>query len=279
MDYFELMQNRLDGKEEGVPGWLGAKRATRPFAENIGVMTPKLYFEATATELPSKTFPHEFVIKPSFASTSIGVKLMKKLAPGRYEDLLTGHEISILELQAECRKISEKYFEDPEKGTFYVEQLLRDSVGKFPPRDIRVYAFQGEIGFILAEDHISGVAQASFYDADFEPLDDVSERFGVAPEIEHLESIVQEPAPANKLEVLAVAKRISIAVPASFCRIDLYNTSQGVFLGELTFYPGTFLYRNRKIMKQNEAERLGEIWERARTRLVGSKLQTAPKAP
>lgn len=277
MDYFELMQNRLDGKEEGVPGWLGAKGATRPFANNIGVKTPKLYFEATAAELPAKSFPGEFVIKPSFASTSIGVKLLKKLAPGHYEDLLSGREISVSELQAECRKISQSYYEEPDRGTFYVEQLLRGPNGNFPPRDIRVYAFQGKIGFILAEDHIDGPARASFYNEDFELLADVEERFGVAPEVEQLEKIVQEPAPENKSGILEVAKRISVAVPTAFCRIDLYDTADGVFLGELTFYPGTFLYRNRKIMKQTEADRLGMMWEDAQARLEGSKLQPAPK--
>lgn len=278
MDYFELMQNRLDGKEEGVPGWMGAKGATRPFADNIGVKTPTLFFEATASEFPSKTFPNEFVLKPSFASTSIGVKLMKKLAPGQYQDLLTGDGVTVAELQDECGKISHSYYDDPNKGTFYVEELLRDHDDNFPPRDIRVYAFQGEIGFILAEEHIDGPARASFYDENFELFEDIGERFEIASGVEHLEQIVQEPAPVNKQDVLSVAKRVSVAVPTAFCRIDLYDTPKGVYLGELTFYPGTFLYRNRKIMLQNEAERLGKLWEEAVSRLNGTKLLPAPKA-
>ncbi|GAV96151.1 hypothetical protein CS176_0381 [Corynebacterium glutamicum] len=278
MDYFERMERRLAGKEEGVPGWMGAKSATRPFADTVGVKAPKLFFEATASELPSKTFPNEFVLKPAFASTSIGVRLLKKLSPGRYCDLSNGEEITILELKSECQKISHSYYDDPEKGTFYVEQLLKDSDGNAPPRDIRVYAFQGKIGFILAEDHISGPAQASFYDENFDLISDVEERFGVAENMEELEKIVQAPAPSNKEAILSVAKRISIAVPTAFCRIDLYDAIDGVFLGELTFYPGTFLYKNRKIMKQKEADRLGDLWEEASSKLLGSKLQHATRA-
>lgn len=83
-----------------------------------------------------------------------------------------------------------------------------------------------------------------------------------------------EPAvtPANAGEILNVARRVSAAVPSAFVRVDLYDTPKGVYLGELTFYPGTFYYKNRKLMHPMEAERLGRMWDSAAERLAGSSL-------
>ena len=51
----------------------------------------------------------------------------------------------------------------------------------------------------------------------------------------------------------------------------------GPVLGEITFYPGTFFYKNRKVMAPEEAARLGKMWDAAEKRLAGSLLAPAPK--
>lgn len=278
LDYLELLKNRIEGKEVGVPDWMGDKKAIRPFARMIGVRTPKLFFEATLDELPRMTFPKEFVIKPTFASTSIGVKLLKTTRPGEFQHLVSGEEIDLEEICDEFEGISERFLGEKRKGTYVVEELLRDRSGNFPPRDIRIYAFQGDIGLIIGEDHFGGTARASYYDDNFELITNVHERYGIDPKVEHLEEIAQEPAPENAERILAVARRISVSIPTEFCRIDLYDTADGVVLGELTFYPGTFYYRNRKLMSEVESQRLGKIWQNSRSKLLGSDLLPAHPA-
>ena len=163
-------------------------------------------------------------------------------------------------------------------GEFLVEELLSDRRGVTPPADVRCYMFQGECGFILVEDHIAGPAAASYFNGDFSPMTDVHDRFGVHPGVTHLEAIVDEAEPPEGAEaLLAVARRVSTAVPSAFCRVDLYDTPAGPVLGEITFYPGTFFYKNRKLMAPEEAARLGKMWEAAEKRLAGSLLNDAPK--
>lgn len=278
LDYLELLKNRIEGKELGVPDWMGEKRSIRPFARMIGVRTPKLFFEASLDDLPRMAFPDEFVIKPTFASTSIGVKLLKKTGTGKFQHLVSGEKVDIEEICNEFEAISERFLGEKRKGSYVVEQLLRDRSGNFPPRDIRLYAFQGEIGLIIAEDHFNGPARASYYDENFNLLEDVHELYGIDPKVEHLEKIVQEPAPENAERILAVARRISVSLPTEFCRIDLYDTAEGVVLGELTFYPGTFYYRNRKLMSEIESQRLGRIWQNSKAKLSGSDLLPAHPA-
>lgn len=272
MDYFERMARRLANSEPYVPGRLGSKKLVRSFADLIGVNTPDIYFTGTLTDIPWDTLPAEFVLKPAFASTSIGVMLLRGTEGGKYEDLLKGDIYTRPDLLRLCGEISKKYFDDPIKGEYILEELLRDAEGNTPPQDIRFYAFQGEIGMILKEDHMtSKTAQAMYFDGDFLPFSDVHSRYGVSPGVTHLEAIVDAKTPENWRALLAVAKRISVAVPTAFCRIDLYDTPKGVQLGEITFYPGTFYYKNRKLMSQGEADRLGRLWENAARRLAGTK--------
>lgn len=272
MDYFEHLQRRLDGKEEYVPARLGDKHLIRRFADLIGVRTTEIYFRGKASELMKFNFPHEFVLKPAFASTSIGVMLLSRSNEDNFLDLLTHEEYSLQDIVEKCENISKRYFEGRgEVGTFLVEELLRDADGSTPPQDIRFYTFQGEIGMILKEDHMTGsAAKAMYFDGNFLPFSDVTLRYSVAEKAKHLEEIIEARTPANWRELLSVAKRISVAVPSAFVRVDLYDTPGRVTLGEVTFFPGTFYYRDRKIMSASEAERLGRMWDEAATRLSGS---------
>lgn len=106
-----------------------------------------------------------------------------------------------------------------------------------------------------------------YLDGDFEPFEDRESRYGIAKVADKLEQIHPSVRPAEARELLITAQRVSLAIPCSFSRVDFYNTSKGVYLGEITFFPGTFSYKDRKIMHDVEANRLGRLWARAEERL------------
>ncbi|WP_047688007.1 ATP-grasp fold amidoligase family protein [Kocuria sp. ZOR0020] len=270
MNYFERIARRLAVQEDFVPASLGAKGAAQNFARQIGVRTPEVYYSGTLQSLPSE-LPSEFVFKPAFASTSIGVLLLHSLGDDRFTNLTTNEVITLNEIKERAADVAERFLgARAESGIFILEELLRSPDGSTPPKDVRFYAFQGEIGLILMESHIAGPARAMYFDGDFAPLKDVKEKYGVASGAKDLESIEDAIRPMHWKELLAVAKRLSVAIPSAFCRIDLYDTQNGVTLGELTFTPGTFYYKNRKLMSDAEAERLGALWGSAEDRLLGS---------
>ncbi|NMR20530.1 hypothetical protein HIR71_09930 [Cellulomonas fimi] len=271
------MRRRLAGQEPFTPARIGDKKKLRQFAGFVGVRVPETFYVGPIADLLERDLPEEFALKPDFASTSIGVLLLKRASAGSFINLLDGQEISGEEVLSRCGAISERYYGDAARGHFIAEELLRDHEGRTPPQDIRFYTFQGEIGMILKEEHLAGPASAMYFDGEFLPFPDVTGRYGVAKSAEHLEAIVPATTPENWRELLAVAKRVSTAVASSFCRVDLYDTPAGIYLGEITFFPGTFYYRDRKLMSQAEAERLGRMWDAAAERLRGSKDQ--PSAP
>lgn len=251
---------------------LAGKEGGKEFARRIGVRVPETYFRGPLGQIPEE-LPSAFVFKPAFASTSIGVRLLETAEDGALKDIVSGETLSREELVAQAREIAERY--DPERidsAVFILEEILVGADGSRPPKDIRFYGFQGEIGLILMESHLDSPARAMYFDGGFRPFENLHEKYGVADGARSLEVIEDAVIPENWEELLMVAKRISVALPTAFCRIDLYDASVGVCLGELTYTPGTFYYENRKIMSDSESERLGRLWEDAERRLGGSQV-------
>ena len=63
-------------------------------------------------------------------------------------------------------------------------------------------------------------------------------------------------------ELLEAGRVLAKAVPLPFVRVDLYATTAGVVVGELTLGPGGDQY-----LRAEEDVRLGRMWERAQVRL------------
>lgn len=269
MNYLEHMKQRLAGEELSVPSSYGDKRKVRQVASMLGIRTTEIYFDGKLSDLDWSKLPEEFVLKPSFASTSIGVYLLQRQADGAYLNLLTGAVANTEDIESHLKSISERFLKDEDKGTYLVEELLRDEDGNTPPKDVRLYSFFGKVGMVIMEDHLkNSYAEAMYFDGDFEPFVDIESRYGVASKALHLERISKAVRPPNARTLICAAERISASVPTAFCRVDLYNTPKGVYLGEITFFPGTFYYQDRKIMHDIESERLGRIWDDAADRLV-----------
>ncbi|EJC61308.1 hypothetical protein QWA_15712 [Alcaligenes faecalis subsp. faecalis NCIB 8687] len=266
------MERRLAGAEKNVPARLGGKRVIREFCDLIGINTPSVLQVDILEKLDQKKLPEYFVLKPSFASTSIGVYLLKK-SGNNFFDILKNKEYTWNEIKTKCNDVAKRYFgENNETAIFIIEELLIDGNGKAPPDDIRFYAFQGEIGLILKEDHMtSNRVESMYFDGNFLPFTDLENRYSIAETAKNSEIIIDAIVPENWQALLNVAKRISYSVPTAFARIDLYDTPKGIYLGEVTLTPGTFYYKNRKLMSKSEASRLGRLWLDAEKRMQGSK--------
>lgn len=104
----------------------------------------------------------------------------------------------------------------------------------------------------------------SYYDSEFRPLNDGLIHF--RNEIARLE---RSETPENWKQLLNVARRVSCIVPTPFARIDLFDSSRGPLLGEVTLTPGSFYYPNGHTLSDGENERLGRLWTEAKDRLYG----------
>lgn len=270
--YHDYMRRRIEGLEPyGVPGWVGRKQNLPPFFNKIGVKTPKRFYEGNLSGLANAELPAEFVLKPEFGSTSHGVFIVLGQEEDGYVVAGHGEHRSIDFILDSLSDIERKYGISPGKGFFIAEELMRDRDGIGPAPDIRAFMFQGRVGFfsIESKNRDTGVLTTALFDEDFEPIPVNSGRFWPY-EKSKLDNFVQRPAPTNALEIASVAKRVSVAVPTPFARVDLYNSHRGIMLGEVTLTPGSFYYGTRQVMSDQESERLGRLWEEAENRLLGS---------
>lgn len=270
--YHNYMKRRIEGKEPyGVPGWIGRKQNLPSFCNGLGILTPERLYQGPLEGLFDVELPSEFVVKPEFGSTSHGVFIVTASTPAGY--VILGHdEPKPLEFIVDSlREVEAKYGLSHGKGVFIVEELMRDRDGIGPAPDIRAFMFQGRAGFysIESKNRETRVLTTALFDENFEPIPVDSGRFW-AYENSNLDNFVQRPAPTNFQEIANVAKRVSVAVPTPFARVDLYNSHKGIMLGEVTLTPGSFYYGTRQVMSPEESLRLGGLWAEAEEKLRGS---------
>lgn len=93
--------------------------------------------------------------------------------------------------------------------------------------DYRFYCFSGEVVQIIVRKFYEDRMHEAAFAVDWQPLDAKTKWYPKLPEALS--------KPENFQEMLEVVAKIGSDIP--FARIDLYNTREGIFAGEVTLYP------------------------------------------
>jgi hypothetical protein len=206
-------------------------------------------------------------IKPSGGSTNRGVMLLvpdhsasSGSAPVWYDlvsrrmfhfEQIRGH----LESERVLHRLREPWIS---------EALLERPDGEvLPPDDIKVYAFRGEVAFQHVRTYHP--RRHRFFGPDWFPIvvrpDAKWNDVGISP-------------PERREEFIELARNISRVVPLPFIRVDLYDTSVGPVVGELTLLPG-----DSTTFSDEWDERLGVLYESAEAVLLREALDNARILP
>lgn len=127
------------------------------------------------------------------------------------------------------RDIYKKYREWAYKGgehRIIAEELLEPDDGGESPRDYKVWCFNGVPRIIL-------VVRRNVHNADM--MDTNWNRLPFWRKYPPSETV--PPRPQNLEEMISIAEKLSKGIP--FLRVDMYNERGKVYVGELTFYPGS----------------------------------------
>ena len=234
---------------------LETKLGQKKIADRAGVLSAGILqgpFE-TLSEFDLDALPHKFVVKPIIGSGSNGVFLLEKDG-SRLLNIANGesyaHDLTALHAAGLAKF---------EGCPLIVEELIE--LDDAPSVNWKVFTFFGEVGFLRQVnlnqdkhvykmwspqgDDLGKIDQHSFpYDATLPPPVD-------------LEAMVD------------TAKKISMHMMTPFARIDLYESEQGVHLGEVTLRPGS-LWKNKylHVFTPEWDRKLGEMWEDAEARLI-----------
>ena len=248
---FQHMRRHLDVDDDPAD-LFGRKLMGYSFAQSHGVRIPVLYgLWDEPEDIAWHELPDEAVVKPLSGHHSLGVFPMRRRS-GEWTIVTKTDPTSPAEVVDQLRRLTR---ERKISGPYFAEELYGGGEGNAIPTEIRVFTFYGEVGLVnirTSSDHgnIDGVAVSRFLEdgtpGPVHPLHDDS----ITP-------------PAIFDELVAVAKRLSLAIPRPFVRVDLYALDDAIGFGEFTRRPG-----GSQDLGTTTDRRLGELWEKAEARLV-----------
>jgi len=196
-----------------------------------------------------------FAIKPDSSHNAIGFRALVR-EDGGYRELRKGRRRS---LDGWRRELAREYRQLERPDAWVLEELLLPAGGAIAPvDDVKFFCFGGRVELIV---HLWRFPhrpwkQANWYHRDWTPVTEPVRRSKPDPHHDH-------PPPPSGDRLLEIAERAASRLCYPFIRIDLYDTSRGVVLGEFTPGPG-----GRYDLTPAWDDRFSQRWHEAAADLV-----------
>jgi hypothetical protein len=260
--YFAMLKAESRMRELGAPATSVIRHGkfyVYDVAQSHGIAIPEqLGRWSDPWDIPWDQLPDLVVVKSKRGSTSRGVLPLRRIDGGW--EILT-HDGTVHTGEDLSARLASRVEKGTISGPFGAEEFLdEDGTGSRPPMDVKVYAFYGEavMAALRRSDHHGNTSATRWRVVDRQGRE-VTTHFGghdIDPGIE---------TPERLEELFDVAERMTVAIRASFSRIDLYSVGDKVVFGEVTPRPGV---DQRYPMEPELDQRLGDAWERAKVRIA-----------
>lgn len=262
-NWHDFLSLRIEGLETDTPKFLEDKVVLYDFCLDKLIPTPKIYhiFESPEKIDLKKVIPNDFVIKPSFDSSSRGVMVLSR-EDDRFFNSLSGNYLKTKDIINYQKKY---FFENRNKGNkIIIQEKVYDFESNYKvPRDFKFYAFNGEIALILVIDRNYKPAISLWYDENFQPITDDRVKC-ISPYARTLTYYT----PPTEFKVLKdFAIKISKLIRSPFASIDIYHSTYGPMLGEVTLTPGGIYYGQHYILSDKQEFIMGKMWLKAKEEL------------
>jgi hypothetical protein len=201
-------------------------------------LVPLHHVVSRADALHFQTYPDIFVLKPSHGSGRV-LFVNKRQSP----------DYTAIRRQADQwlrDRFSHIYRGVPPR--IVVEQSLLDSEGQ-PPKDFKFFVFHGEPRLVQVDSDRYLNHRRSIYSPDWQKLS-ITYKFPPGPDV---------PRPKNLQTMLQLAG--ALGTGTDFIRVDMYNTEDKIFVGELTNCPSG---GKRPFNPAHMDSALGELWQQPR---------------
>lgn len=167
------------------------------------------------------------VIKPVNATNAWGVFPFERTGPFSFRNLFDGTELRLAALLEVLHAPMQRYM-FPNK--WQIEELVTAPEGGVPD-DFKAYAFAGHVPLILQVRRTDGGNRYKFYDADWTPV--TTGKYAETTDMDL-------PPPRDPDAMMALAQQVSATLPLPFTRVDMFETTRGPVVGELTPEPGGY---------------------------------------
>lgn len=241
-----------------ISGFTLNKFGVKALGESLGVHVPEIY--GTWDELEAidpDSLPDAIVVKANSGSDGSGV--LPLFRDGR--EWRVGSSSVRGDFSSLIRPLQENLRKGKISGPFFVEQLLGSKDDHTIQNDIKIYSFYGQPGIAWIRkslDFFGGKAtkRSTFFDI-------YGRRVLNAVSITQPDHTIE--LPRNFDEALRIASQLSLAIRLPQVRVDMYESDDQIFLGEITPFCG---HRSRRSFGPAWDEYLGTLWEHAHVRLL-----------
>ncbi|WP_175477265.1 ATP-grasp fold amidoligase family protein [Ruania alba] len=224
------------------------------FAASHGIGVPDVYRvwpDLTSMEL--NDLPDRFVLKADGGDSATAVLPLQRIGADSYQ--LVGQERVFTTAELRLRLAQRSARAQP---PFFAEELLVGTDGRAIPNDLKCYMFYGHVGHVLVR-RVGRHGVPSTNRLKF--VDEHGQEFGRVAEGRRHSRILELPHAWS--DTIEAARHLSRAVGLPFCRVDLYETTRGIVLGEITRAPSG---GNERFVEHHD-EMLGRRWVGAQARL------------
>ncbi|WP_051154783.1 ATP-grasp fold amidoligase family protein [Ruania albidiflava] len=235
------------------PTWrLDTKNSAYNFVDAIGVRRPRSDKSRYSLADAPKDSPG--VLKATRSTGSRGCYLI--YSEDHIVHVRDGQTFeSIGEMTQHAHKLMNAQRNPVRDNWMWEELILEDVANRIPARDLKFYAFYGEVVIVRESVRTGAETKVAYWDADTQqrdmghPQDFDFPRLGFTP------------------DEASLVSDISLQIPHPYARIDMLKSEDGLVVGEFTPRPGNFDEFN------DDWDRiLGEAWVRAESRLMADLL-------
>lgn len=234
------------------------------FCQQSNLPSPKVWGSwLSPAELNLSELPDEFVLKPNVLHSAQGVMVLSKQKDGKYFESLERRTLTTLEIQEEQVRLWMKASNKEKYRLLAEEKIVNEGPDINVPYDYKIFCFYGIPTFISQYDRNAAKKSVCFWDGEFRPL---NLNRCIRSEWKHLNK-GEHILPTAWQEMLSIASKVSKLVKTPFIRVDMFASSRGPLIGELTPAPGTPYYGVAYGFKKQFNQELGDAWEDAIERM------------
>ena len=205
------------------------KARQKDMAARLGLPVARTYLTgvplAEAVAFVEDRALDQVVVKPNWSRSGIGCKALVA-RDGGYLDLKRGMHGSLASHRRDMLRAYEPLGRD---DAWIVEELLLPVDGALRAiDDFKLYCFGGRVEVIVHKRAVEGGSDNSIYTRDWRPVN---------VGMDDRDTLVYQ-APLSGQRLVEFAERASGQLFYPFIRVDVYDSSRGIVLGELTPGPG-----------------------------------------
>jgi len=252
------MKKRVRGEERFIPWFFHDKIRCFEWCQGMSIPTPQIFrVFPTPDDIEIPDDLARFVLKPTKFSSTRGVMVLDR-EMDLFLDSMSKKRFDIDGIVSLQRELAAQF--SVRGNRWILEERVIDKEGHDLPLDFKAYAFCGRVELFLVIDRSTRPTSVAWFDGNLSPVRSHDVRLN-PKYVQKLEGLQI----GEYSEVFELSAKVSDRVNSPFARIDLYNSSRGPLLGEITLTPGGLYYGDHYNMSEGLDQLMGALWAHAAT--------------